>query len=205
MLGFAFNLIFTRAQSNETTLALINASPTVPSLVLFIIAMFFCPESPRFHLIKGPNYDVQKAYTCMKRIRNTEVCHSLVFLQMNLVKLTRWQLQALRDIYLVYKSLEQQAMGLGDMDPHAFRSPGFMWVMRDFLRQYMQLFQQRRLYNALISTSTVNLAQQLCGSKSNKRFPLMRQALTKFQSMFWRFIQVNHEWCRQTWLQADGN
>ncbi|KAL6813857.1 MFS general substrate transporter [Trichoderma sp. SZMC 28015] len=144
MLGFAFNLIFTRAQSNETTLALINASPTVPSLVLFIIAMFFCPESPRFHLIKGPNYDVQKAYTCMKRIRNTE-------------------LQALRDIYLVYKSLEQQAMGLGDMDPHAFRSPGFMWVMRDFLRQYMQLFQQRRLYNALISTSTVNLAQQLCG------------------------------------------
>ncbi|OPB36848.1 hypothetical protein A0O28_0059280 [Trichoderma guizhouense] len=144
MLGFAFNLIFTRAQSNETTLALINASPTVPSLVLLIIAMFFCPESPRFHLIKGPNYDVQKAYTCMRRIRNTE-------------------LQALRDIYLVYKSLEQQAMGLGDMDPHAFRSPGFMWVMRDFLRQYMQLFQQRRLYNALISTSTVNLAQQLCG------------------------------------------
>ncbi|KAJ4862128.1 sugar transporter domain-containing protein [Trichoderma breve] len=126
MLGFAFNLIFTRAQSNETTLALINASPTVPSLVLFIIAMFFCPESPRFHLIKGPNYDVQKAYTCMRRIRNTE-------------------LQALRDIYLVYKSLEQQAMGL------------------DFLRQFTQLFQQRRLYNALISTSTVNLAQQLCG------------------------------------------
>ncbi|PKK45095.1 hypothetical protein CI102_9433 [Trichoderma harzianum] len=144
MLGFAFNLIFTRAQSNETTLALINASPTVPSLALFIITMFFCPESPRFHLIKGPNYDVQKAYTCMTRIRNTE-------------------LQALRDIYLVYKSLEQQAMGLGDLDEHAFRSPGFIWVMRDFLRQYMQLFQQRRLYNALISTSTVNLAQQLCG------------------------------------------
>ncbi|KAF3059180.1 Hexose transporter HXT8 [Trichoderma lentiforme] len=144
MLGFAFNLIFTRAQSNETTLALINASPTVPSLVLFIIAMFFCPESPRYHLTKGPNYNVQKAYTCMTRIRNTE-------------------LQALRDIYLVYKSLEQQAMGLGDLDEHAFRSPGFIWVMRDFLRQYMQLFQQRRLYNALISTSTVNLAQQLCG------------------------------------------
>ncbi|EHK23342.1 uncharacterized protein TRIVIDRAFT_133172, partial [Trichoderma virens Gv29-8] len=144
MLGFGFNLIFTTAQSNATTLALINAAPMAPSLVLFIIALFFCPESPRYHLTKGPNYSVPKAFTCMAKIRNTE-------------------LQALRDLYVVYKSLEQQSMGLGDLDAHAFRSPGFVWVMRDFMRQYRQLFQQRRLYNALISTSTVNLAQQLCG------------------------------------------
>lgn len=68
-------------------------------------------------------------------------------------------------MYLVYKSLENESMGLGDLDANAFRSPGFFWVIRDFLRQYRQLFQQRRLYNALISASTVNLAQQLCGSK----------------------------------------
>ncbi|KAL7951280.1 MFS general substrate transporter [Trichoderma barbatum] len=144
MLGFAFNLIFTRARSDATTLALINAAPMVPSLVLFIIVLFFCPESPRYHLTRGPNYNVQKAFICMAKIRNTE-------------------LQALRDMYVVYKSLEQNSMGLGDLDAHAFRSPGFTWVMRDFLGQYAQLFRQRRLYNAVISTSTVNLAQQLCG------------------------------------------
>ncbi|KAL7923269.1 sugar transporter domain-containing protein [Trichoderma austrokoningii] len=144
MLGFAFNLLFTKAQSDRTTLALINAAPMVPSLILLIIAVLFCPESPRYHLTRGPNYDVKKAFINMTKLRNTE-------------------LQALRDMYLVYKSLENESMGLGNLDANAFRSPGFFWVIRDFLRQYRQLFQQRRLYNALISTSTVNLAQQLCG------------------------------------------
>ncbi|EHK43777.1 hypothetical protein TRIATDRAFT_86874 [Trichoderma atroviride IMI 206040] len=144
MIGFAFNLLFTKAQTDRTTLALINAAPMVPSLALLIIAIFFCPESPQYHLTKGPNYDVKKAFISMTKLRNTE-------------------LQALRDMYLVYKSLENESMGLGNLDANAFRSPGFFWVIRDFLRQYRQLFQQRRLYNALISASTVNLAQQLCG------------------------------------------
>ncbi|KAL6898860.1 MFS general substrate transporter [Trichoderma evansii] len=147
MIGFAFNLIFAQAKTDATTLALINAAPMVPSLILLIIAFFFCPESPRYHLTRGPNYNVKKAFISMTKLRNTE-------------------LQALRDMYLVYKSLENESMSLGNLDANAFRSPGFFWVIRDFLRQYMQLFQQRRLYNALISTSTVNLAQQLCGSKT---------------------------------------
>ncbi|GFP55021.1 polyol transporter 5 [Trichoderma asperellum] len=144
MIGFAFNVIFAQAKTGATTLALINAAPMVPSLILLIIAIFFCPESPRYHLTRGPNYDVKKAFISMTKLRNTE-------------------LQALRDMYLVYKSLENESMSLGNLDANAFRSPGFFWVIRDFLRQYMQLFQQRRLYNALISASTVNLAQQLCG------------------------------------------
>ncbi|TWU78179.1 hypothetical protein ED733_007710 [Metarhizium rileyi] len=44
-------------------------------------------------------------------------------------------------------------------------SPGFFWVIRDFGRRFIQLFRNRRLYNAVISTSTVNLAQQLCGGE----------------------------------------
>ncbi|OTA06064.1 hypothetical protein A9Z42_0067840 [Trichoderma parareesei] len=144
MLGFAFNLVFTKAQSSLTTLSLINAAPMVPSFFLFMITLFLCPESPRYHLTRGPNYNVRKAFISMVKLRNTE-------------------LQALRDMYLIYKSLEQESMALGNLDAHAFRSPGFVWVIRDFFRQYAQLFQQRRLYNAVISTSTVNLAQQLCG------------------------------------------
>lgn len=59
----------------------------------------------------------------------------------------------------------------------AMLSPGFWWTMRDFLRQFRQLFQQRRLYNAIISSSVVNLAQQLCGSKSYTR-PLHKEPRT---------------------------
>ena len=68
-------------------------------------------------------------------------------------------------MYVVYKAIEQENMDFGDLDEHALKSPGFFWVIRDFLRQYFQLFEFRRLRNALISTSTVNLAQQLCGGE----------------------------------------
>lgn len=144
MISFGLNLLFTLAANESTTFRLIQGAPVVPSLALLCIAFFVCPESPRYHLMKGPNYSVEKAYRVLRRVRNTE-------------------LQALRDMYVVYKAIEQENMDFGDLDEHALKSPGFFWVIRDFLRQYFQLFEFRRLRNALISTSTVNLAQQLCG------------------------------------------
>ncbi|PHH80329.1 hypothetical protein CDD80_1968 [Ophiocordyceps camponoti-rufipedis] len=144
MAGFAFNMIFSIAKDDKVILRLIQGAPLVPSLALLVLALGFCPESPRYHLMKGPNYSVQKAYEALRKVRNTE-------------------LQALRDLYMVYKALEQERVGVLSWDPHVSLSPGFFWVMRDFLSQYGQLFRRRRLYNALLSACTVNLAQQLCG------------------------------------------
>ncbi|ODA76026.1 hypothetical protein RJ55_08308 [Drechmeria coniospora] len=144
MMGFAFNIIFTNAPTERLTFALIQGAPLVPALALLIIVLWYCPESPRYHLMKGPNYSVEKAYRILQQVRTTK-------------------LQALRDMYVVFKALEQEHVGIGDLDDHALLSPGFIWVIRDFFAQFRQLFQQRRLYNATISTSTVNLAQQLCG------------------------------------------
>ncbi|KAG5985177.1 hypothetical protein E4U55_000813 [Claviceps digitariae] len=144
MVSFAFNLLFTRASSDTITFRLIQGAPLVPSLALLFMALFVCPESPRYLLMKGPNYSVEKSFRELRKLRNTE-------------------LQALRDMYVVYKSIEHEHLDLSDLDPHACRSPGFTWVLRDFIRQYAQLFQRRRLRNALISTSTVSLAQQFCG------------------------------------------
>ncbi|RDA91289.1 hypothetical protein CP533_6322 [Ophiocordyceps camponoti-saundersi (nom. inval.)] len=144
MAGFAFNIIFSNAGDKRIILALIQGAPLVPSLALLVLTLGFCPESPRYHLMKGPNYSVQKAYEALKQVRNTE-------------------LQALRDLYMVYKALEQERVGVLSWDPHLITSPGFWWVIRDFIAQYWQLFRRRRLYNALISACTVNLAQQLCG------------------------------------------
>ncbi|KAG5934621.1 hypothetical protein E4U53_000646 [Claviceps sorghi] len=146
MVSFAFNLLFTTASSDTITYRLIQGAPLVPSLALLVMALFVCPESPRYLLMKGPNYSVEESFRELRKLRNTE-------------------LQALRDMYLVYKSIEHENMDWSDFDPHACRSPGFTWVLRDFIRQFTQLFQRRRLRNALISTSTVNLAQQFCGGK----------------------------------------
>ena len=54
-------------------------------------------------------------------------------------------------------------MGSLSQDPNANLSPGFWWALWDMCMAFKQLFQQRRLYNALISAGTVNLAQQLSG------------------------------------------
>lgn len=71
MLGFAFNMIFTNASSESTILALIQGAPLVPSLALILAR--YCPEPPRYHLQKGPNYNVEKAYRALRRVLNTEV------------------------------------------------------------------------------------------------------------------------------------
>ena len=48
-------------------------------------------------------------------------------------------------------------------DPRANLSPGFSWALWDMCLSFRRLFQSRRLYNALISAGTANLAQQLSG------------------------------------------
>lgn len=73
MMGFAVNLLFTVAETDRVTYSLIQGSPMVPSLALLVIVFYFCPESPRYHLMKGPNYNMDKAYQMLLRLRNTEV------------------------------------------------------------------------------------------------------------------------------------
>ncbi|RCI11556.1 hypothetical protein L249_7568 [Ophiocordyceps polyrhachis-furcata BCC 54312] len=182
MAGFAFNIIFSNARHERIILALIQGAPLVPSLALLVLTLGFCPESPRYHLMKGPNYSVQKAFEALKQVRNTEVCVPVNPLQPTPSQTAPHafrcrQLQALRDLYMVYKALEQERVGVLSWDPHLSTSPGFFWVIRDFLAQYWQLFRRRRLYNALLSACTVNLAQQLCGGES------------VFHSMFLSFTQ----------------
>ena len=77
MISFGLNLLFTLAANESTTFRLIQGAPVVPSLALLCIAFFVCPESPRYHLMKGPNYSVEKAYRVLRRVRNTEVRYKM--------------------------------------------------------------------------------------------------------------------------------
>lgn len=78
------------------------------------------------------------------------------------------KLQALRDIYLIYKSVQLKEYS-HKVDTESQRGPmrrGFISYFWGYLAKYGDLVVVRRLRNALISSLTVNLAQQLCGSES---------------------------------------
>lgn len=117
---------------------------------------------------------------------------------MNLFRLTdSEQLQSLRDIYVAHHAIEQEDYSENHLDskrpngrlgtsPHSVLD-----VFAGFVRQFIELFTQRRNRNALIAASVVNLSQQLCGSKcwnsqSNNILPLDGQiANRRMQSMSW--------------------
>ncbi|KAI2464056.1 hypothetical protein F4781DRAFT_92741 [Annulohypoxylon bovei var. microspora] len=145
MMGFVFNLAFYKAKSHTLSVQLILGSPFVPAIFL-MIGLYFCPESPRYYMRrKTSSYNPQKAYKVLLRLRKTK-------------------LQALRDIYLVYKSIQLEEYS-DDIDfaNQSDGPQGFFGHANNYVSQYRQLFTQRRLRNALISSSIVALAQQLCG------------------------------------------
>lgn len=69
----------------------------------------------------------------------------------------------------MYKSVQDEEYTDDESDIEARAAPaprrGLISHLAGYASQYKQLFTRRRLRNALISSSTVALAQQLCGSR----------------------------------------
>ncbi|KAI1329498.1 sugar transporter-domain-containing protein [Xylariaceae sp. FL0255] len=151
--SLSVNLIFstinnesTSADASRLPLQFILGAPVVPAIVL-LISLYFCPESPRYYMQqRSYHFDPSKAYCIMKRLRREEI-------------------QALRDIFLIYKSVQQEEdLDRPDDELKDHEIPrGFVEHFKAYAAQYKQLFIKRRLRNALISSSIVALAQQLCG------------------------------------------
>ncbi|KAI1132243.1 sugar transporter-domain-containing protein [Nemania abortiva] len=142
MIGFAFNLIFASVvqrvypnTNHDLTVALILGAPLVFAVGM-LGAVLRCTESPRYYMRGGQEsqkYEPKKAYQMLQRLRSCK-------------------LLAMKDMYLLHKTIEQEIreINLGVRERSVFTKFG-------------QLFTRRRLRNALVSTSVVNLAQQLCG------------------------------------------
>ncbi|KAI1113314.1 sugar transporter-domain-containing protein [Nemania sp. NC0429] len=142
VIGFVFNLIFAAAvqrvygdNGRDLTVGLILGAPLIFAVAM-LGAVLRCSESPRYYMRGGQasrKYEPKKAYEILRELRSCK-------------------LLAMKDMYLLHKTIEQEIreMDLGLNERSVFVKFG-------------QLFQKRRLRNALISTSVVNLAQQLCG------------------------------------------
>ncbi|KXJ89738.1 and other transporter-domain-containing protein [Microdochium bolleyi] len=144
-IGFVFNLIFRTADAPLAPMLILGA-PFVPSLLL-LASLWFCPESPRWYLRQNSRrFNPSKALQILYKLRAT-------------------RLQALRDIYLIYKSIQkEESSNTGDLGHTSPSIPrGIKGHVQAYLRQYRDLFAKRRLRNALFSSSTVAIAQQLCG------------------------------------------
>ncbi|KAK8065967.1 sugar transporter [Apiospora hydei] len=143
----------------DKILSLILGSPCVPALFL-LAGLWFCPESPRYYMRrKSSRFSPMKAYEMLKRIRTTEC------IRFKGEAAAYFVLQALRDIYLIHKSVQLEEYSL-ETDVESQEGPvrkGLLSYLRGYLSEYADLATRRRLRNALVSSSTVNLAQQLCG------------------------------------------
>jgi hypothetical protein len=63
-------------QSRYLAFQLILGAPLVPSILL-LIALCFCYESPRFYMRPGtPNYNLERAFEILRKVRKNEVCIS---------------------------------------------------------------------------------------------------------------------------------
>lgn len=145
------------------------AAPVIPSVVL-LFALLSSPESPRYYLRGGEGkYQPEKALKMLLKLRGGDegkvgtIGYSFLRKVSKSSLTTNRQLFAYKDMYLLHKTIEEEyeAMG-GNYQNSKERSPGKLG----------RLFTLRRLRNAMISSSTVSLAQQLCGSEcsNSKRY-----------------------------------
>ncbi|KAK2801469.1 hypothetical protein FQN51_005363 [Onygenales sp. PD_10] len=131
-LGLASNLIVYEFK-NEWRFML--GSAMIPAVPL-VLGVFFCPESPRWHIKKG-NY--VNAYASLTRLRRTRI-------------------QAARDLYYIHVQLFGFP-GIQHSNKNEFNKSPF----RTYVRRLGELFTIPRIRRATLAAHTVMIAQQMCG------------------------------------------
>ncbi|KAK2871782.1 hypothetical protein FQN49_002837 [Arthroderma sp. PD_2] len=122
-LGFTANLVVKDAGTIAWRLQIGSAFiPAVPLVAM----VYLCPESPRWYIKKGR---ISKAYHSLKRLRNHEI-------------------QAARDLYLIYSQIQVEAEIAGDSN---------------YVTRFIQLFTIPRVRRATLASFVVMIAQQMCG------------------------------------------
>lgn len=140
-LGSSANLAMFQIKNIAWRLQLGSAFiPAVPLL----IGIYFCPESPRWHIKKHRYND---AFRSLKRLRNTP-------------------LQAARDLYYIHAQVRLEEIMLGDGDiqkMYVENGKEHLSNRGRYLARFIQLFTIARVRRATLAAFVVMLAQQMCG------------------------------------------
>ncbi|KAF5560546.1 myo-inositol transport ITR1 [Fusarium napiforme] len=146
MMSFVVNICLNQIDDKKLKLRLILASPAVFALML-MYTVAKCPESFRYYLMPGSRkYSPEKAYASLLRLRNTKI-------------------QAVRDLYLTYKGIDNEFENEEYDSIKAIPKPQIPVVgaISHYVLQYWRILKVRRLRNAAITTGIVALSQQLSG------------------------------------------
>ncbi|KAM0550608.1 hypothetical protein ACHAPJ_008866 [Fusarium lateritium] len=190
MIGFVVNFVISAAtntlngQPNEDlsehggryhALQWIAAAPVVPSLLLFI-SVCFCYESPRFYMRPGtPNYNLDRAFDILLQVRQTrlQATRDLFLIWWSTHdEETRDSLshrKNARNENVVHSGygngvdVKERAKNSRTLSSGLTYASLILVVLKLSADQFRPLFTRRRLRNALWSSCTVALSQQLCG------------------------------------------
>ncbi|KAF4958512.1 hypothetical protein FSARC_11013 [Fusarium sarcochroum] len=190
MIGFVVNFVISAAtntldgQPNERlndhggryhALQWIAAAPVVPSLFLFI-AVCFCYESPRFYMRPGtPNYNLDRAFDILLQVRQTrlQATRDLFLIwwstQDEETRVDRNRRDRDRHQDVIHPTYQNGVGVKSATESNRTLSSGLTYaslilvVVKLSADQFRPLFTRRRLRNALWSSCTVALSQQLCG------------------------------------------
>ncbi|ROW04806.1 hypothetical protein VMCG_04780 [Cytospora schulzeri] len=132
----------------------ILGAPFVPAVIL-LVALGWCMESPRYYMQPNtPHRNPSRAYEVLLKARQTK-------------------LQALRDLYLIHKSVELdqyriaatevESSGITALKSGLTYASSLQSGLAHSFGQYRLLLTETKLKNAVLSTCVVALAQQLCG------------------------------------------
>ncbi|KAI9894236.1 MAG: hypothetical protein M1814_004090 [Vezdaea aestivalis] len=132
-LGFSANLVVFGL--GDLTWRLQLGSAFIPAVPL-LLGIYFCPESPRWHIKKG-NY--VQAYASLCRLRRTH-------------------LQAARDLYYIHVQLFGFPGIKHSKENELKKNP-----LKSYIRRFIELFTVPRIRRATLAAHTVMIAQQMCG------------------------------------------
>ncbi|KAF4981998.1 hypothetical protein FDECE_17595 [Fusarium decemcellulare] len=161
----------------------IVGAPAVPALFL-LVAVCFCYESPRFYIRPNtPNYNLGRAFEILRKVRQTDLQatrdlfliwwstqNENALFQNSLQSGNHYSSQANSNYGGFHSGGTHDGHYPNNGNPnHRARSSGLSYasrvlvVLRLTAEQLKYLFTTRSLRNALWSSCTVALAQQLCG------------------------------------------